>query len=111
MRVTELINESKAYFKSGDYDKAIQKLNHALIIEPYNYDIKKLLLDNYLLKDEFANVLDTVNDLLKENNNEIELLFIKAVCLVDLEELEEALKICSFIISKKKDFYSVYGVR
>jgi tetratricopeptide (TPR) repeat protein len=111
IRTTELIQESENHFKKGDIDKAIQKLNHALIIEPENNIVKRLLIDIYIQIDKTDDALRLVNDLLLKDNNDSYLLFIKANCLNDLEQLEEALEIYDNIISNRNDFYLAYGAR
>lgn len=111
MRTTELIIESESHIQKGDYDSAIQKLHHALIIEPENVDVKKFLLEIYIQQDKTEHALNIVGELLHKNNGDIELLYIKANCLNDLGELDEALTLYNSVISKKTDFYLAYGAR
>lgn len=111
MRTTELIIESGNHFKLGDYEKAIQKLNHALIIEPENVDAKKLLLEIYIHQDETEQALNIIGELLENDTEDIELLYLKANCLNDSGELDEALNLYNSVISKKADFYLAYGAR
>ncbi len=111
MRTTELIIESESHIKKGDYDNAIQKLHHALIIDPENVDAKKLLLEIYIQQDKTEQAINIVDELLQTNKEDIELLYIKANCLNDLGELDEALTLYNSVISKKTDFYLAYGAR
>ena len=103
--------ESESHFKLGDYEKAIQKLNHALIIEPENIDVKKLLLEIYIQQDETEQAIKIIDELLENDNEDIELLYLKANCLNDLGELDEALTFYNSVVSKKSDFYLAYGAR
>ncbi|MCL3782703.1 tetratricopeptide repeat protein, partial [Prolixibacteraceae bacterium JC049] len=86
MRTRELLIESENYLKNGDYDSAAQKLSHAVIVEPESIDLKKLLLQVYVEQEDTEKALDLVEDLLKGDSEDIELLYIKANCLNDLEK-------------------------
>lgn len=111
MRTTELIQESEDHFKKGDLDKAVQKLNHALLIDPENEYVKKLLLEFYISQDKSEDALNLINELLLKDNNNVDLLFSKANCLNDLDQTNEAIIIYDYIITIRKDFYLAYGAR
>jgi tetratricopeptide (TPR) repeat protein len=111
MRTLELIKESEYHYKNGDFDAALQKLHHALIIDLENTDAKRLLLDIYTQQDKTEFALDIVNELLEKDNKDYDLLIFKANCLNDLEQLDEALKLYNDIINEQSDLYLAYGAR
>lgn len=111
MRITELIHESRDHFETGDFDKTIQKLNHALLIDPGNEEVKKILLGIYLHLDKSADALNLINELLLKDSSNVDLLFSKANCLNDLNQTNEAIETYDHIITIRKDFYLAYGAR
>lgn len=111
MRTIELINEAEKLSLLGDFDTAIAKLNHALVLEPGSIVVKKYLLDILIHQNKTLEALDLVTDILKVEENDIDLLFIKANCLNDLEKLDESLELYNRIISVQDNFYLSYGAR
>ena len=111
MRATELILESENFISKGDIEQATQKLNHALIVDPKNYDAKRRLLAIHIEKYETEDALDLVCDLLQDLESDIDLLNIKASCLVDLNRLDESLDLFNIIIADSPDYYLAYGGR
>jgi tetratricopeptide (TPR) repeat protein len=111
MRATELIIESESFISQGDLEQATEKLNHALIVDPKNSDAKRKLLAIHIEKDETEYAFDLVCELLQDLESDIDLLNIKASCLVDLDRLDESLELFNSIIQDSPDFYLAYGGR
>lgn len=111
MRIHELIIESDKLLKNGDFQGAIQKLNHALILNPEKKEIKELLMGLYIQNDETENAFSTVNQLLELGPDNTEYLFVKANCLSDLNQLGEALEIYNNIITIDPLCFKAYGGR
>jgi tetratricopeptide (TPR) repeat protein len=111
MRIDELISEAADLFKKGDFKGSIHKLNHGLILDPQNEEIKRILLGVYIETEDIDSALASVEDLLKEHPDEIELLQIKANCLSDSRNLDESIELYDKILTIQSDFYQAIGGR
>lgn len=111
MRIDELINEAADLYKKSDIQGSIQKLNHALILDPGNEEIKRILLGVYIDTEDIDSALASLEDLLKEHPDEIELLQIKANCLNDSGKLNESIEVYNRILTIQSDCYQAIGGR
>lgn len=111
MRINELVFEAANLIEREDYGEAIVKLNHALVLDSNNLEVKKLILEAYFLSGDFNAAKESVDELLSLDDSDIQILYLRATFLNDLEEYSEGLETCNRILEIKSDYYLAYGTR
>lgn len=99
---------SYAYETLGNFEKAIDATNRILDIDAYSYDAWVNLGKLYSLKEEYAKAVDAFDFALTINDNDINIIKLKAHCLSLSNRAMEAMIIFKELLAKIPEDTSLY---
>lgn len=111
MRILELILEAEELMDLDNFDDVEIKLNHASILDSNNKELKRAYIDLYIETDRIEKAINVIDDLLLEDNELDDLIYLKSLQLNDEGKYLEAKELIDGVILRISDFYLAYAVR
>ena len=108
--VHELIQEGVALHDSGEYEKAIEKYNEAIKLEPKNLQATYELSLSYLALRDFNNAVKYSTVVIKSNNGQLSpgAYAVKSEALVEMDKVDEAIELLQEGLKKNGDEYLLH---
>lgn len=111
MRIDNITIEIEEAIENNDLSLALTKINHALVLDHQNCSVLRFQFYIYLETNRDKEAEEVLEELIRLDDQNNEILLYKAASLNDNGDPTEAIRLCNMIISNSPDFYTAYSFR